>query len=143
MILTPARGDFMPEMTVPPAYAVVTTPERTMFGKRTGAIVATLTGEYGSEVARAAGPTATDAKTALMRQLAQLCDEPRPTYLFCGDGTVLVVFRTFTGWEYEMVSAERTYPCGCLMNVTTRAQAVAAAASHADQSYGGVVRQLR
>lgn len=125
------------------AYAIVTTPERSMFGKRTGAIVATLTGAYGSEVARATGSTATDAKAALVRQVAQLCEEPRPTYLFCGDGTVLVVFRTFNGWEYEIVSAERTYPSGCLMTVTTRAQAVAAAVSHAEQSYGGVVRQLR
>lgn len=125
------------------AYAVVTTPERSMFGKRTGAIVATLTGAYGSEVARATGSTATDAKAALVRQVAQLCEEPRPTYLFCGDGTVLVVFRTFNGWEYEIVSAARTYPSGCLMMVTTRAQAVAAAVSHAEQSYGGVVRQLR
>lgn len=126
-----------------PAHAIVTTPGRTMFGKRTGSMVASLTGEYGSDVASAAGPTATDAKAALVRHLAQLCEEPRPSYLFCGDGTVLVVFRTFSGWEYEIVSAERTTPCGCLLNVATRDQAIASAMSHAEQSYGGVVRRLR
>lgn len=129
--------------STPDPYAIVTAPGRTMFGKRTGSIVASLTGEYGSDVASAAGPTATNAKAALVRHLAQLCEEPRPSYLFCGDGTVLVVFRTFSGWEYEIVSAERTAPCGCLMNVATRDQAIAAAVSHADQSYGGVVRRLR
>lgn len=130
---------------VVPAYSIIVEDVRTMFGKRSGQKRAQLTGRYGSTVAEATDISASGAKSALLEKLADLCEQPRPSYVFCGDGeTVLVVFKTLDGWEYDIVSSKRTMASGCCMSgPRTRKEAVQRAIEHADQSFGGTLNVIR
>lgn len=125
------------------SFTIETRDDRTMFGKRTGKKVAVLTGQFGGEVAQTSDVSVQAAKRELLKQCAEMISEPRPSYIFCGDGTVISVFRGFGGWEYEIISQDRTSPAGCMMNVETRKAAVEQACAHADQSFGGVLRVMR
>ncbi len=134
----------MANTTVTPAYSIETGKVRSMFGKTTGKVYAMLTGRFGENLAQVEGMSASDARAEMLKTVGEMVTENRPTYLVCGDGkTTLIVFRSFGGWEYEIVDADRTYPTGCLMSCDTRKQAVGQAIAHAERSYGGVLRQLR
>lgn len=125
-------------------YQIITEPQKTMFGKRTGSIIARLESDWSSNVQSAAAPTATLAKQALLNKLGQMASNDQRAYVFCGDGkTVLVVSFAGESWQYDIVDAERTMRGGCIMpSVGSFNEAKARAAEHADQSYGGVIRVL-
>ena len=125
-------------------YRVTTAPQKTMFGKRTGGFVAKLESDYSSNVASAAGPNATLAKSALIDYLGRIASNDQRAYLFCGDSkTVLVVSFAGESWQYDIVSADRVNRCGCIMpGVSSFREAKDRAYEHAGQSYGGVLNCL-
>ena len=120
-------------------YRITTEPQKTMFGKRTGSVLARLESDYSSNIAQAAGPTATLAKDALIGQLARLAANDQRAYLFCGNGeTILVVSFIGDCWQYDIV--DKAHRAGCIMpSVTSFKDAKARAYDHAEQSYGGIV----
>lgn len=131
--------------TITPAFSIVTQPLRDMWGKSTGKIAAFITGRYGANLFQVEARTATEAKSELIQAIAErLEDGERPSYVVCGDGkTILCVFRTLAGWEYEIIDGSRSIPCGCLLNCQTRKEALATAVHHADGSFNGTINILR
>ena len=124
-------------------YWIITERQKTMFGKRTGSVVARLESDHSAYVASAAGPTATLAKEALINQFGRMAANDQRAYLFCADSTVLIVSFAGDCWQYDIIGAERTNRSGCIMpSVTSYNDAKARAYEHADQSYGGVVKAL-
>lgn len=125
-------------------FRIVTAPQQTMFGKRTGGILARLQSDHNSEILSAAGPTVTDAKAALLNKLGRLAGNDQRTYLFCGDAkTVLVVSFAGESWQYDIIDPSRTTRSGCIMpGVTSFRDAKDRAYAHAAESYGGVINDL-
>jgi hypothetical protein len=125
-------------------YQISTQPQKTMFGKRTGSIVARLESDYSYNVASAAGPNATFAKQALINQLGMMASNTERAYLFCGDSkTVLVVSFAGESWQYDIISADRVSRSGCIMpGVSSFREAKDRAYEHAEQSYGGILNAL-
>ena len=124
-------------------YQITTAPQKTMFGKRTGAIVARLESEYSGNIASAEGTTATIAKQALLDQLGALAANDQRAYLFCADQTVLVVSFVGTAWQYDIVRATQTGRSGCIMpGVRSFREAKERACDHAGQSFGGVLNAV-
>jgi len=121
-------------------YSITTEPQKTMFGKRTGSVLARLESDYSSNVASAAAPTATLAKDALLQQLGRLAANDQRAYMFCGDGTILVVSFAGDAWQYDIIGRDRTRS-GCIMGGCRGfSEAKQSASAHADQSYGGIVQ---
>lgn len=125
-------------------FEITTTANKTMFGKRTGGHKAALRPVGGSMVLDADGANVTEAKSALLNKLGRMAQHTyQHTYVFCGDGqTVLVVHFAGECWGYDIVDAERSVPCGCWMPNAGPLEAIQAAKSHAEQSYGGVRKVL-
>lgn len=123
-------------------YTIHTQAIRNLFGKRAGnkgyeAILKDADSYMG--VTSAEGPTAADAKQALLTQLAELAENRfKRAYVFCGDGTVLAVYHTIGGFAYDITDAKRAQSSGCLTSSSFDA-VVEQAKRHAEQSYGGVV----
>lgn len=119
--------------------AITVQPARTMFGKRGKGYVA----RFGRD-ADVRGATKTEAKQNLLDYLAAIEEHHRTRrYVICGDGqTVLVIYWYGAGWAYDIIDRERTNSCGCMTRHTDLAQVVKDASSHAEQSYGGVVRVI-
>src|SRR5262245_13015422 len=117
---------------------IETSPVKSMFGKKTGRYVARL-GTVSIE-----GDTREHAKANLLEHLDNLdSNHARRRYLFCGDNkTILVVHWSNNAWAYDIIDSERDYACSCLMSSTCLDTAIDRARSHADQSYGGVIKQL-
>ena len=110
---------------------ITTTANKIMFGKRTGKHTANL-GDFTAE-----GTTATEAKTALLQQIADF----RPTKYVIGTvaGDVFVVTRSLNGYmEYAICGKGRNYGSGCLMATTDTKTAVEAARRHAESSFDGI-----
>lgn len=111
--------------------AIDCTPDKTMFGKRRGTHTATL-GEF-----RAQGKTATEAKQALLTQIESF----RPERYIIGSnaGDVFVVFRDLDGhFTYAICGKGRAFSSACLMNTTSRTDAINNARNHADSCFGGI-----
>lgn len=125
-------------------YRIITKPQVTMFGKRTGSIVAHLESDYSCNVANAAAPNATQAKQALINYLGRMASNDQRAYLFCGDTkTVLVVSFAGESWQYDIISADRVNRSGCIMpGVSSFREAKDRAYEHAAQSYDGVLNTL-
>ena len=125
-------------------YQITTAPQKTMFGKRTGAVIARLESDWSSNVASAAAPNATLAKQALINHLGRMASNDERAYLFCGDSkTILVVSFAGDAWQYDIISADRVSRCGCIMpGLTSFKEAKDRAYEHAAQSYGGVLNVL-
>lgn len=126
-------------------YQITTTPQKTMFGKRTGSILAKLESNWSGNVASAAGPNATAAKQALINHLARIASNDQRAYLFCGDDvrTVFVVSFAHDSWQYDIISADRNHPSGCIMpGVSSFNEAKTRAHEHADQCFNGVIKIL-
>lgn len=106
------------------------TAEKNMFGKRSGAYVASL----GPWTAR--GTTKDKAATILNERLVALERYERVRrYLHAPDGTVFVLWHTFGGWEYDMSGADRKWASSCCLGVDCRTeeQAFAAMRKHWEQ----------
>lgn len=125
-------------------YQMTVAAQKTMMGKRTGAIVARLESDYSGNVISAEGKSISEAKQALMNALGAIAGNPERAYVFCGDlKTVLVVSFAGGSWEYAIIDAERNSPCGCIMpTVTSFKEAKERAWDHASQSFGGVLNTL-
>jgi hypothetical protein len=98
-------------------YQIVTEPQKTMFGKRTGSVLARLESDWSSNIASAAAPNATLAKQALLNQLGRLASSDERAYIMCGDRqTVLMVSFAGTSWQYDIVGFDRAAGrSGCIM----------------------------
>lgn len=123
-------------------YRITTEPQKTMFGKRTGSIVARLESDWSANVQSAAAPTATLAKEALINKLGRMASNDERAYLMCGDrSTVLVVSFAGESWQYDIVGFDRQAGrSGCIMPGCESFRAAKdRAIEHADQSYGGVL----
>ena len=85
------------------------------------------------------------AAADLLAKAVRAYDATSHRYLFCGDGTMLVVRWFGESWGYDILHADtdRESVASCLTNREFVADVVADAVRHAEQSYGGVVRQLR
>lgn len=131
-------------MTINSVYSITTAPQKTMFGKRTGGVLARLETPTSVSVIDAGGRTATLAKSALLAQMARAVENQTVRYIFCADNarTVLVVRFSHDSWGYDIIDAERSYPSGCWMPSADLRAAVDAAKSHAEQSYGGVLKAI-
>ncbi len=126
------------------AYTITHESARTMLGKRTGKIRASIIGaDRGVPAYQVEGDTPTEAKQALLNGLGTLAEhQHKRRYLFCGDGqTILVVYMLTDGAAYDIISADRPHPSGCMTSLSFDA-CVKAAESHAEQSYGGVRRSM-
>ena len=105
---------------------------KTMFGKRTGKHTAEL-GEFNAE-----GTTATEAKSALLKQIADY--RPTSYMIGTGSGDVFHVSRSLNGqMQYVIHGPGRPYGSACLMSTTDAKTAVEAALRHARDSFGGIV----
>ena len=122
-------------------YRITTRPQKTMFGKRTGSVLACIESDYSANVMSAAGPTATAAKDALVNHLGRLAANDQRAYMFCGDGTTILVV-SFAGesWQYDIIGRDRSRS-GCIMpGCSSFSEAKGRATEHAAQSYGGIVQ---
>jgi hypothetical protein len=84
-------------------------------------------------------------KEAALQSLAQrLIDQEHHwvhrEYTFCADGTLLVLYWADGGWAYDIVHANNARATSCFMARDSLSKAQASVKSHAEQSYGGVVK---
>lgn len=122
-------------------YSIETAPKRTLFGKRTGRMAAKIVGPL-HDTDAIEGDSISDAKSNLLGYLHAI-EEHHGTrrYLVCGDGTILAIHWFGTGWAYDIFGGERTFKSSCMARETDLETFTAQARAHAEQSYGGVVRQ--
>lgn len=86
-----------------------------------------------------AGATSAEARASLSEAIKWFGDNIyKRRYVHCVDGTVLALFATPHGWEYEITDPSRGYPCSVMLGRRPHGEAVAAVLEHA-KAYGGIV----
>lgn len=87
----------------------------------------------------ARGETPGEARAALAAAVAWFGENLyKRRYVHCVDGTVLALFATPHGWEYEITDPSRGHPCSVMLGHRAHSDALEAVVKHA-AAYGGAV----
>lgn len=123
-------------------FEIAVAPVKTWAGKRTGFYRAEIRQVGGIADMSADGETAKEAKTALVNALGELANHTfTRSYTFTKAGPVLVLY--YNGnWCYDIISPDRNWPSSCIMGKSSYLDALASVRGHAEQCFGGVLKQM-